>query len=108
MMSIEEIAREIVFVVGATCRANERGRCPKKDEGVERQATRVAFNKQFFEDNCTKSYYDVALIELSEDVDTPHVCLPHLHEMDQFDPKVDDLFSFGFGMDRSFLFPETT
>ena len=99
MLTNEEIARTVRIWVGAQCNTlDQKTKC--SESGAKRFAQRVAFNRQFFEDGCQNSIFDIALIELNEPVTTPHACLPHLHNIDNFTEATTNMISFGFGQDR--------
>lgn len=55
----------------------------------------------FYEEGCDGTR-DIAFLELARDVPEGihHVCLPHLHDVDDMDDATTKLFSCGFGSNR--------
>ncbi|EYC01391.1 hypothetical protein Y032_0108g76 [Ancylostoma ceylanicum] len=97
-----KVKEKLYVLVGGICISrNKNENCTAKDIG-KRIKIRRAFYKRFFELGCSGTR-DFAILELEEKVPDGinHICLPHLHNVDELTDKSIKLFAFGWGADPS-------
>ncbi|VDO77740.1 unnamed protein product, partial [Heligmosomoides polygyrus] len=95
---VRDVIRKARVVVGGVCmEESEEEDCQKEDIGVQMKIKR-AWYAGFYEEGCDGTR-DIAFLELARDVPEGihHVCLPHLHDVDDMDDATTKLFSCGFG-----------
>ncbi|KAK5969194.1 Peptidase S1 domain-containing protein [Trichostrongylus colubriformis] len=99
MLTYEYVTRKFKVVVGGICRSGALEKCRPEEVGTTIRIKR-AYYTRFFEEGCLGTA-DIAILELATDAPTGihHVCLPHLHNVDELDEMTAQLFTAGWGRD---------
>ncbi|KAL6727670.1 hypothetical protein Aduo_009526 [Ancylostoma duodenale] len=100
MVPNDIVRKNLKVVVGATCTMpDSETNCTDEDVGTRIGVKRLIF-EEFYKRGCSGTK-DFAIIELLHDVPkgVHHVCLPHLHDVDELDDPSLRVSSFGWGSD---------
>ncbi|KAK6015731.1 hypothetical protein OSTOST_18816 [Ostertagia ostertagi] len=100
MYPIDFVRKNSIVQVGGICYEQDtKVKCSGKKVGTKMRV-KNGFYEGFFKAGCTGTR-DIAIMELDRDVPAGihHICLPHLHHMDELDDDSMKLFSTGWGLD---------
>ncbi|RCN33327.1 hypothetical protein ANCCAN_20852, partial [Ancylostoma caninum] len=100
MIANDIVRKNLKVVVGGTCTMADSGaNCTEEDVGTRIGVKKLMF-EEFYEKGCSGTK-DIAIIELLHDApkDVHHVCLPHLHHVDELSDPSLRVSSFGWGSD---------
>ncbi|KAK6045064.1 hypothetical protein COOONC_17431 [Cooperia oncophora] len=98
MESVDKVVKFGEVMVGGVCQEeNEEAGCTMKDIGTVMKVKR-AYYSDYYQERCTDTK-DIAFLELENDIPEHinHICLPHLHNVDEMDIESSKLIAAGWG-----------
>ncbi|KAK5969193.1 Peptidase S1 domain-containing protein [Trichostrongylus colubriformis] len=108
MINLDTVVKYGEIMVGGVCQMmNETLTCTKKDVGQIFKIKRAQYDN-YFKAGCDNTE-DIALLELEKEIPDgiSHICLPHLHNIDNLDIWSKKYLAAGWGADPSKNFDST-